>query len=104
MNEPVVKMACHGGRVTALGIDREGQYLGTLNTKLKESNMTSIVSAGTDAMLKVWDLRTYKLLHSYFTIHPASSLSISARGILAAANGPHVTIWKDGVSSKQHAP
>jgi len=89
MTEPVVKMACHGGRVTALGIDPEGQVL---------------VSGGTDAMVKVWDLRTYKLRHSYFTIHPPSSISISARGILAVANGPHVTIWKDGLAAKQDAP
>ena len=31
MTEPVVKMACHGGRVTALGIDHGGQYLGTIS-------------------------------------------------------------------------
>ena len=55
-------------------------------------------------MVKVWDLRTYKLLHSYFTIHPPSAISVSARGILAAANGPHVVMWKDGLSVKQDSP
>jgi len=89
MTEPVVKMACHGGRVTALGIDHEGQVM---------------VSGGTDAMVKVWDLRTYKLRHSYFTVQPPSSISISARGILAVAKGPHLILWKDGLDTKQDTP
>jgi U3 small nucleolar RNA-associated protein 7 len=53
---------------------------------------------------QVWDLRTYKELHDYSTLQPASSLDISQRGLLAVGHGPHVTVWRDALSHKQTSP
>jgi len=51
-----------------------------------------MVTAGLDGNMKVWDVRTYKLLQEYYTHTPASSLSISQRGLLAVGYGPHVDV------------
>lgn len=51
-----------------------------------------MVTAGSDAQLKVWDLRTYKELHAYATSRPASSLAVSQRGLVAVSFGPHVQV------------
>ncbi len=48
--------------------------------------------------------RTYKLLSDYYSFAPATSLSISQRGLLGVATGPHVTIWKDALQTKQTEP
>jgi hypothetical protein len=48
--------------------------------------------------------RTYKLLSDYYSFAPATSLSISQRGLLGVATGPHVTIWKDALRTKQTEP
>jgi U3 small nucleolar RNA-associated protein 7 len=63
-----------------------------------------MATAGLDGMLKIWDLRTYKLLNRYITPTPVQSLSISQKGLLATAHGAHLTIWKDTFSQKQPAP
>lgn len=54
--------------------------------------------------MKIWDLRTYKQLHSYYTPTPASSLSISQQGMISVAHGPHVQIWKDALKTKVQSP
>ncbi len=54
-----------------------------------------MLSAGQDLRLKLWDIRTFKEIHSYNTFHPASSISISDRGLAAIGAGNSVTIWKD---------
>ena len=63
-----------------------------------------MASSGLDGQLKVWDIRTYKLLHSYFTPTPAQSLDISHTGLLGVGYGPHVSIWKDALRTKQNSP
>lgn len=47
----VVKILAHSGAVNAIQVDRSGRYLTT---------------AGNDGLLKVWDVRTYKELYSYW--------------------------------------
>lgn len=63
-----------------LAIDREGKYMAT---------------AGLDSMMKIWDLRTFKCLHSYKTDHPAMSLDISDRNLIAMAVGRSVHVLQD---------
>jgi U3 small nucleolar RNA-associated protein 7 len=61
-------------------IDREGRYMTT---------------AGLDSMVKIWDLRMFKCLHSYTTSHPAMSLDVSDTGLIAMAVGRSVEVLKD---------
>ncbi|KAG0220503.1 WD40-repeat-containing domain protein [Mortierella sp. GBAus27b] len=89
MSTPLVKMLCHRGPVTAMAIRHSGEYMAT---------------AGLDGQLKLWDLRNYKVVQEYFTPTPASSLSISQRGLLAVGFGPNITVWKDPFKTKQVSP
>ncbi|KAF9582162.1 Small subunit (SSU) processome component [Lunasporangiospora selenospora] len=89
MSTPLVKMQCHRGPVTAMAIGHDGKYMAT---------------AGLDGRLKLWDLNNYQLAQEYITPTPANSLSISQRGLLAVAFGPHVQIWKDPFKTKQQYP
>eukprot|EP00959_Pyramimonas_sp_CCMP1952_P129358 2705064-Pyramimonas_sp.AAC.1 len=41
-------------------------------------------------MVKVWDIRTFKPVHQYFTATPATSMALSQKGLLAVGYGPHV--------------
>ncbi|KAK7204745.1 WD40-repeat-containing domain protein [Myxozyma melibiosi] len=86
---PLVRMLCHKGPVQAIAVDRGGHYM---------------ASAGADGQLKIWDVRTYKEVHAYYTPTPANTLSISDRGLLAVGWGPHVTVWKDALKVKQKSP
>ncbi|KAF9357241.1 Small subunit (SSU) processome component [Mortierella sp. NVP85] len=89
MTTPLVKVQCHRGPVTAIAIGHSGEYMAT---------------SGLDGQLKLWDLRTYKAVQEYFTPTPASSLSVSQRGLLAVGFGPNVMIWKDPFKTKQFVP
>jgi U3 small nucleolar RNA-associated protein 7 len=51
-----------------------------------------MVTAGMDARVRVWDVRTFKPIHSYFSASPATALDISQRGLLAVGYGPHVQV------------
>ncbi|TPX40146.1 hypothetical protein CcCBS67573_g10639, partial [Chytriomyces confervae] len=68
MSEPLVKMLCHKGPVKAVAVDNGGYYMAT---------------SGLDGQLKVWDIRSYKPVHEYYTPTPASELTIigHAQGI-----------------------
>jgi len=88
----LVKMLCHpGANIRDLAIDLSGKYM---------------VTAAADSRLKVWDLRMYKELHSYFARHsPATSLDISQRGILGVGHGRHTTFWPpDAIKIKEKNP
>ncbi|RUS21227.1 hypothetical protein BC937DRAFT_93282 [Endogone sp. FLAS-F59071] len=89
MSTPLVKMLTHRGPVQAMAVGHTGQYMAT---------------SGLDGQLKVWDVRTYKLLQEYYTPTPAGALSISQLGLLAVGWGPHVTVWKDAFKTKQNSP
>lgn len=54
-----------------------------------------MITSGTDSSLKVWDLRTYKEMHRYFTKRPATTLDISHTGRLAMGWGANTEIWHD---------
>lgn len=86
---PHVKMLCHKAPVIAMDVDITGRYMAT---------------SGLDGQVKVWDIRTYKELHSYFTVRPSSTISISQSGLLALGAASHVQVWKDAFVSKQKSP
>lgn len=88
-NEPLVKMQSCRGPVKSIAIDRSGHYMAV---------------AGTDKTLKIWDIRNFKELYSYYTPTPASNLDISDTGLMSVSWGPHVTVWKDPFKSKQNSP
>lgn len=89
MHAPVVKIQASKGPVRDIAIDREGKYMAV---------------SGSDKTLKIWDLRKFEELESYFTATPASSLDISDTGLLTASFGPHVSVWKDAFRTKQAKP
>lgn len=89
VGSPLVTMQCHASPIEAIAINPAGTYMAT---------------AGADGKIGVWDMRTYKKLHEYSPLRPATSLDISQRGLLAAAYGPHATIWKDGLARRMRNP
>lgn len=78
LSQPVVKMACHKGPVSALAVDAGGTYF---------------VSAGLDGRVKVWDVRMFRAVHDYFSVVPAHAIDISQRGLVGVGFGSHVQIW-----------
>jgi len=86
---PLVKMLTHRGEVKGIAIDKSGKYM---------------VTTGMDAQVKVWDLRTYKSVHAYYSAQPSSHIEISQRGMLAVGWGSTVQVWKDALGTKQNSP
>jgi len=88
----LVKMLCHkGAAVTSLAIDSSGN---------------TMVTGGADRQVKVWDLRTFKQLHAYYTAAGVpESLDISQRGILGVGHAGHATFWSaESLVSKVRDP
>ena len=86
---PLVKMLCHRGQVKGVAVDNSGKYM---------------VTSGADGQVKVWDLRTYKPVHAYYSAQPSDHIQISQRGLLAVGWGSTVQIWKDALQTKQNSP
>ncbi|XP_035239110.1 WD repeat-containing protein 46 [Anguilla anguilla] len=78
--EPLVKMLCHKGGVRSIAVDKTGTYM---------------VTSGLDRKLKVFDIRTFQPLKSYFLPAGASCLSLSQRGLLCASTGNIVQVYQD---------
>ncbi|XP_077430052.1 WD repeat-containing protein 46 isoform X2 [Vanacampus margaritifer] len=78
--EPLVKMLCHQAGVRSIAVDKTGTYM---------------VTSGMDKKLKVFDVRTFQPLKSYFLPAGASCLSLSQRGLLSAATGDVVQVYRD---------
>lgn len=76
-SQPHVKMLAHKGPVQSLAVDPSGRYMAT---------------AGLDGKLKIWDIRKYEPLQEYYSPRPATSLSISQRGLLGVGWTSHVTV------------
>ncbi|OLL25722.1 putative U3 small nucleolar RNA-associated protein 7 [Neolecta irregularis DAH-3] len=89
MPTPLVKLLSHKGPLRGLAVDREGRYMTT---------------CGADSQLKIWDIRAFKEVHSYYTPTPAQTLNISETGLLGVGWGPHVSVWRDAFKTKQQAP
>ncbi|KAG3013235.1 putative U3 small nucleolar RNA-associated protein 7 [Phytophthora cactorum] len=84
MSDAVVKMQCHQGPIRSMGIDSSGKYL---------------ITAGADRKVKVFDLRKYQELNSYYLSAAANTLSVSQRGLVAVGFGPNVHVLKSAFSS-----
>ncbi|KAG6580405.1 WD40-repeat-containing subunit of the 18S rRNA processing complex [Phytophthora cinnamomi] len=84
MSDAVVKMQCHQGPIRSLGIDSSGKYL---------------VTAGADRKVKIFDLRKYQELNSYYLTAAANTMSVSQRGLVAVGFGPNVHVLKSAFSS-----
>ncbi|XP_029441219.1 WD repeat-containing protein 46 [Rhinatrema bivittatum] len=80
LKEPLVKMLCHRGAVRAVTVDKTGTYMAT---------------SGLDRKLNVYDVRSYRRLHSYLIPAGASHLNFSQRDLLAAGCGDTVQVYKD---------
>lgn len=90
MKEPLIKMQCHRGPILSLSVEKKGFYMAT---------------SGLDGLLKVWDIRNYKPVYSYkMKSQPAHCITISQRGMLAAAFGSQIYIFKNALSEKQNMP
>ncbi|XP_029362489.1 WD repeat-containing protein 46 isoform X2 [Echeneis naucrates] len=87
--EALVKMLCHQGAVRSVTVDKSGIYM---------------VTSGMDKKLKVYDIRALKPLKSYFLPAGASCLSLSHRGLLSAATGDIVQVYKDVWSTAATKP
>lgn len=89
MSTALVKVFTHNAALRSIAVDSGGHYM---------------VTAALDGQVRVWDLRTYRQLHSYFSIRPASAMDISQTGLLAVGCGPHVQVWKDALALKAQSP
>ena len=89
ISTPVVRMLTHHGPVKAVAVDPTGRHL---------------ITAGVDKSVKVWDIRTYRPLHSYTAAAPVEWLDVSQKGLLAVGHGRRVQIWKDALVEKAQAP
>jgi U3 small nucleolar RNA-associated protein 7 len=77
MSTPLVKMLTHHGPVRSLAVDREGRFM---------------VTAGADYRVKIWDIRNYREIHSYYTQRPTDQVRISELGLLGIGWGGHVSV------------
>jgi len=86
---PVLKISCHRGSIQTITNDPTGNI---------------IVTTGFDCQIKVWDIRTFKILHQYFSKSMIKNSKISQNGLLALACGNYVQIWKDSFIKRQELP
>ncbi|KAH7683283.1 U3 small nucleolar RNA-associated protein 7 [Dioscorea alata] len=76
--KPLITMFCNPGPVTAIGFHSNGHLMAT---------------AGMGCRIKLWDIRKFEVLHSYFG--HASTLDFSQKGLLAVGDRTHVNVWRD---------
>ncbi|XP_061170108.1 WD repeat-containing protein 46-like isoform X1 [Saccostrea echinata] len=80
VNEPLVKMLCHGAAVRSIAVDSSGIYMAT---------------SGVDRKLKIWDVRKMQMLHSYQIGCGAGNMVFSQTGVLALGKGNIVEVYQD---------
>lgn len=78
MPTPLVNWFTHHGPVKSISVDREGKYL---------------VTAGADHRVRIWDVRKYQEIHSYYTQRPTDEVAISDMGLLGIGWKGHVTVY-----------
>lgn len=87
--QPLVKILCHKGPILSIAVEDNGNVMAT---------------SGLDGQLKIWDIRKYQPIHSYYSPKPAICLNFSQQGLLATGYTNNVTIWKDIWKEKQKDP
>ncbi|XP_062829066.1 WD repeat-containing protein 46 isoform X2 [Anolis carolinensis] len=81
VKEPLARMLCHRSAVRALAVDPSGTYMAT---------------SGVDRKLHLYDLRSFRRLHSLLLPSAAAGhLDFSQRGLLGAACQEVVQVYKD---------
>ena len=50
------------------------------------------MTGGLDGRVKVWDVRTFKILHEYRLRQAVETMAVSQRGVLAMGFGTHVEV------------
>ncbi|XP_042213108.1 WD repeat-containing protein 46-like [Homarus americanus] len=79
--EPVTSILCHPHPIRALDVDPTGRYM---------------VTAGADKVMKIWDVRRLgECLQSFKINSGASTVKFSQKGLLAAAMGNVVEVYRD---------
>ncbi|GBG72986.1 hypothetical protein CBR_g12704 [Chara braunii] len=86
MSYPLVGLMCHYGPVTSLAVSEDGR---------------SMITAGMDCQVKVWDLRKFEALHSYAVPQPVTWIDISQKGLVAEGNGSLIRIGRGASEQKQ---
>ncbi|KAL3871801.1 hypothetical protein ACJMK2_039773 [Sinanodonta woodiana] len=89
VKEPLVKMLCHRAGVRAIAVDHTGKYM---------------VTSSIDRTMKIWDLRTYKMMQSYKLGGGGGHLAFSQRGLIAAGIGNIVEVYNDCINNTMTAP
>ncbi|CDK25609.1 unnamed protein product [Kuraishia capsulata CBS 1993] len=89
MSSSLVKIQACKGPIRSVAVNRDGRYM---------------VVAGADKTVKVWDVRTFREVESYYTLTPASSVDISDTGLVSVGWSSHVTVWKDLLKTRQKSP
>ncbi|EME29895.1 U3 small nucleolar RNA-associated protein 7 [Galdieria sulphuraria] len=84
-SNPLVKISAHRGPVTCIGFDPKGQ---------------NMITTGSDKKVKIWDLRTFRLMKQWSLPCVATEMNVSQRGLLALGMNSQVWIWKDYLSEK----
>ncbi len=69
-----------------------GSYSSDGRLTARRTGRVRFGAAGADNQVKVWDVRTFKPLHGYFSYSPASQLGVSQRGVLAVGYGSKVQV------------
>uniref|UniRef100_A0A7E4ZV75 BING4CT domain-containing protein n=1 Tax=Panagrellus redivivus TaxID=6233 RepID=A0A7E4ZV75_PANRE len=77
--EPLVSIKAHTSSITGLTVDHLGNYF---------------ASSGSDGLVKLFDIRTYKQLSSYKVRGRVSCLDLSQRHNLALGIGQHVQVFQ----------
>lgn len=75
---PLAQIFTHSGGVRNLAVSQNGRWMAT---------------AGADCLVKIWDLRTYKLSSSWRIPAHTTSLKTSQRGLIGLSFGAKVQIW-----------
>ena len=89
-SKPVVRMLTHASApLTSLSVSHDGNYL---------------LTTAKDSRFKVWDIRTYKMIHDYFSSTPAHASDFSGNGLISLCFNNEVQIWKNISGQKQKAP
>lgn len=82
---PLVKMLCHHGPLTALAFHPNGHLMAT---------------AGMERKIKLWDLRKFEVLQT-LPGH-AKSLDFSQKGLLASSTGSYLQVLRDSSGSQNY--
>lgn len=81
---PMMSVLCHRGAVSSMAYSSDGNYL---------------VTGGSEGIVKIWDIRTSKLMDPSLNIGGLiGSVAVSDKGVIAVGSRNQVVLWKDAIS------